>query len=64
MKYTEVKRPIKHRSIIRPLVGIGSILSGYGAAPVLGADAIEISGYAQTGINKRLMRVERVRPSR
>jgi hypothetical protein len=42
-------------------VGIGAVLSRYGAAPVLGADAIEISGYAQTGINKRLMRVERRR---
>jgi len=31
-------------------VGIGSVLSRYGAAPVLGADAIEISAYAQTGI--------------
>lgn len=49
MKYIEVKRPIKHRSIIRPLVGIGSVLSRYGAAPVLGVDAIEISDYAQTG---------------
>jgi hypothetical protein len=48
MKYIEVKRPIKHRSIIRPVVGIGSVLSLYGAAPVLGVDAIEISDYAQT----------------